>query len=133
MANGKHTINDDSDIRAKILSCIGKEVRFQYPAGENHKHGILKDRAIIPSNPGTTGVPYWDVVDLISFPNEPEPDWIRIGYYRRPKGRLVWGSQTTITEPVGIWKQILLQAAQQKPWFRHLLDDVVNELNRKDL
>jgi hypothetical protein len=28
----------------------------------------LKDRVIIQSIPGAQGIPYWDVVDLIEFP-----------------------------------------------------------------
>lgn len=125
-------MHDNPEIIAKLMRPVGKKVSFQYPADEGHKHGTLQDRAIIASNPGATGVPYWDVVDLISFPDEPEPDWIRIGYYRLPKDRLVWGSQTTITEPVGVWKRILVGAARQKAWFRALLEEVVDELRRSD-
>jgi hypothetical protein len=36
--------------------------------------------------PGT--VPYWDVVDLIGLKAEKEPEWTRIGYYRKTKERL---------------------------------------------
>ncbi|MEK7806557.1 MAG: hypothetical protein AAB528_02390, partial [Chloroflexota bacterium] len=78
---------------------------------------------------GSTGVPYWDVVDLIEFPDEPYSHWIRIGYYRKPKDRLNWASQTTITEPVEIWRKLLVHAAQEKEWFRNLLEDVMEELN----
>ena len=88
-------MHEDPDIMAKLMRPVGKKVSFQYPGNEGHKHGILQDRAVVASNPGSDGVPYWDVVDLIRFQDEPEPDWIRIGYYRRPKDRLVWGSQTT--------------------------------------
>jgi hypothetical protein len=123
-------MNDDQDVLQKIMSAIGKPVSFKYPGVESGKEGRLKDRAIVPSNPGDTGVPYWDVVDLIEFPKEIEPVWIRIGYYRKPKDRLVWGSQTTITEPVGVWKRLLVEAAKQKPWFRALLVDVAGELNK---
>ena len=83
------------------------------------------------SNPGARGVPYWDVVDLIEFKGERSPEWIRIGYYRAPKGRLQWGSQTTIAEPIGTWKRILVEAAKQKPWFRALLVSVIAELGEK--
>ncbi len=124
---------DDSEITEKIRQRIGKKVSFGYPGDdEDDKHGVLKDRAIMRSNPGTKGIPYWDVVDLIVFPDEPEPEWIRIGYYRRPKttNRLVWASQTTITEPVGTWKRLLLTAAQEKEWFRKLLEEVVDEIRR---
>jgi hypothetical protein len=60
-----------------------------------------------------------------SYPgsDEKEPKWIRIGYYRKPKDTLNWGSQTTITEPVSIWKRILVNAAREKKWFRDLLED----------
>ena len=80
------------------------------------------------SNPDSKGVPYWDVVDLIEFPEEPEPEWIRIGYYRKPHDHLVWGSQTTITEPIEIWIKLLVKAANEKPWFKKLLNDVMDEL-----
>jgi len=121
-------INDNPETIAKISKAIGKEVSFRYPGNEGHKRGVLKERVIIPSNPGTTGVPYWDVVDLISFPDERESDWIRIGYYRKPKNRLVWGSQTTITEPISTWKRILLQAAKEKEWFRKLIQEVAQKI-----
>jgi len=114
-------------IAEQILKPIGKEVKFTYPPAEGCKKGFLKDRAVI-SSPGSTGVPYWDVVDLIEFPGEPEPQWIRIGYYRMPKDRLVWGSQTTITEPIGTWKKLLVHAAREKGWFRKLLNEVMEEV-----
>lgn len=110
----------------KILGRIGQPVHFQYPANEGHKQGILRDRAVISSP--STSVPYWDVVDLIEFAGESEP-WIRIGYYRKPGDQLVWGSQTTITEPVSVWKQLLVHAAREKSWLRDLLNDVMKEIN----
>ncbi|AVQ12334.1 Uncharacterized protein XB16_2007 [Leptospira santarosai] len=73
-------------------------------------------------------VPYWDVVDLIKFENEKE-HWMHIGYYRRPKDKLVWGNQTTITEPISTWKKVLIQATKEKPWFRELLSEVNAELS----
>jgi hypothetical protein len=114
----------------KIMDAVGRPVSFKFPGSEGDKKGILKDRAIVPSNPGTTGIPYWDVIDLIEFPEEAEPHWIRIGYYRISNGRLNWGSQTTITEPVGVWKRVLIDAAKQKPWFRNLLKDVMQDLHK---
>lgn len=114
----------------KIMDAVGKPVSFKFPGNEGNKKGILKDRAIVPSNPGTNGIPYWDVIDLIEFPEEAEPNWIRIGYYRLSNGRLNWGSQTTITEPASVWKRVLTDAAKQKPWFRKLLKDVWQELNK---
>jgi hypothetical protein len=120
--------NVDESIKKKMLKPIGKRVHFQYPGDEGHKTGVLKDRVIMPSNPGETGVPYWDVVDLIEFSEEAEPLWMRIGYYRKPGEHLVWGSQTTITEPIKVWKRLLVQAASQKPWFKQLLIEVMREL-----
>ena len=80
----------------KILSRIGRKVSFKYPGIEGDKHGILKDRAVVESTNEIGAVPYWDVVDLIEFKGEKEPEWIRIGYYRKPKQTLNWSSQTTI-------------------------------------
>jgi hypothetical protein len=117
--------NDD---KRRILSRIGTNVAFKYPGDEGDKHGILKDRAVVDSTNPPGAVPYWDVVDLIEFKGEEEPEWIRIGYYRKPKQKLNWASQTTITEPVSIWKRILVSAGRDKKWFRDLLDDVMNEL-----
>jgi hypothetical protein len=112
----------------KILSCVGKKVFFKYPGNEGDKQGILKDRAVVESTNDVGAVPYWDVVDLIEFKGEREPDWIRIGYYRKPKQTLIWGSQTTITEPVSIWKRIFVNTGREKKWFRQLLEDVMSEL-----
>ena len=122
--------NPMTDELHKILSCIGKRVSFKYPGNEGGKYGILKDRVVVESTNESGAVPYWDVVDLIEFKDEKEPEWIRIGYYRKPKHTLNWGSQTTITEPVSIWKRILVNAAQEKKWFRVLLEDVMIELKK---
>jgi hypothetical protein len=119
-----------TDERGKILSAIGKDVSFNYPGSEGDKHGILKDRAVVESTNAPGRVPYWDVVDLIQFEGEEEAEWIRVGYYRKPKHTLNWGSQTTITEPVSIWKRILVNAAREKKWFRDLLEDVMKELKK---
>ncbi len=123
-------MNNEVTVLARILKPIGKPVSFKYPGNEGDKKGTSKDRAIVPSNPGDTGVPYWDVIDLIEFPGEAEPEWLRIGYYRKPKDRLVWGSQTTITEPISTWKRVLVQVTLAKPWFRRILEDVHDELNK---
>ena len=120
--------NNTSEEIKKILSCIGKKVSFKYPGNEGDKLGILKDRAVVESINCIGTVLYWDVVDLIEFKGEREPQWIRIGYYRKPKQSLNWGSQTTITEPISIWKRILIHAAREKKWFRKLLEDVMDEL-----
>jgi hypothetical protein len=76
-------------------------------------------------------VPHWDVVDLIEFKGQQKQEWVRIGYYRKPGQTLNWGSQTTITEPLSIWKKILVNAAREKKWFRILLEDVLNELKKR--
>lgn len=120
--------NATTDERDKILSRIGSRVSFTYPGTEGSQHGILKDRTVVESVNAPGRVPYWDVVDLIRFDNEAESDWIRIGYYRKPKHTLNWGSQTTITEPISVWKKILVNAAREKKWFRDLLEDVMSEL-----
>ena len=121
-------MHSKTDVVKKILSRIGKNVMFRFPGTEGKKCGMLKDRMVVLSSDEKTGIPYWDVVDLIKFPDEREKDWIRIGYYRKPKERLVWGSQTTITEPVTVWKHILVETAREKPWFRTLLQEVVREM-----
>jgi len=114
----------------RIKSKIGKKVSFKYPGKEGDKHGILKDRSVVESDNTIGKVPYWDVVDLIEFKNEKEPEWIRIGYYRKPSERLNWGSQTTITEPISVWKNIFVHTAKEKKWFRDLLIEVINEINK---
>ena len=118
------------EIEDQILSPIGNPVHFVYPGSEAPKHGILKDRSVIAESNPAGIVPYWDVVDLIEFEGEEEPEWIRIGYYRKPLKTLNWGSQTTITEPVSVWKKIFVKAAREKTWFRDLLDEVMDDLER---
>jgi hypothetical protein len=113
----------------KILSCIGKEVNYKFPGGEKSQHGILKDRSVFKSPYGGP-VPYWDVVDLIEFRGEKEPECIRIGYYRKPGEILNWGSQTTITETKSGWRGLLVKATREKEWFRKLLDEVMDELQK---
>jgi hypothetical protein len=110
----------DEAIECQILSKVGKPVEFKYPGDEGELCGILKDRVVIKSAPNLQGIPYWDVVDLIEFPGAPEPLWMRVGYYRYAKGRLVWGSQTTLTEPLSIWRE-LFEASRARPWFAPLL------------
>ena len=111
----------------QILSKIGKKVTFQYPEGD--RTGILVDRMVIESANEDGAVPYWDVVDLMEFAEEKEP-WLRIGYYRKPHERLVFAGQTTITEPISIWKKILVNTANEKKWFRDILVDVMKELKK---
>ncbi len=129
MASNQQTevTENAADVVEKIRSRIGEEVFFTFPTSEGNQNGILKDRAIIESDNGPQEVPYWDVVDLIEFKDETE-QWLRIGYYRKPGNKLIWGSQTTITEPISVWKKIFVNAAKEKKWFRDLLEDVMKEL-----
>jgi hypothetical protein len=120
------------DDLSKILSAIGRKVKFKYPGDpeeKGKKQGILKDRAVVKSTNRYLRVPYWDVVDLIEFKGEREPR-IRIGYYRKPRNSPSprYASQTTITEPISVWKEILANAMQEKKWFRDLIEDVMREL-----
>ena len=66
---------------------------------------------------------------MIEFEGDSEP-MIRITYYRKLRGRLVFAGQTTITEPISIWKKMFLETAQKKPWFRNLLEDVMSKLDK---
>ncbi len=118
----------ENEIVQKIKRCIGNEVNFKFPGGEVRKIGILMDRAVLRSEDEKTKVPYWDVVDLIKFPEEKQKEWIRIGYYRMPKDSLNWGAQTTIAEPIEVWKKLLIEAAKEKEWFKKLLLEVIQEL-----
>ena len=120
----------DDEIIQKILRPVGRRVSFNYPLGEGYKKGILRDRAVVKSNPSGKNVQYWDVVDLIEFPDENETEWIRIGYYRQIGNKIRWASQTTITEPIDIWKKILIQSAREKKWFRDLLIEVGEEITK---
>jgi hypothetical protein len=72
----------------------------------------LKRRAIVQGAAGRAGIQNWDVVAIIQFEGEPEL-WVRVGYYRqRPDGTLGWAGQTTITEPLSVWRDRLLPAIQ---------------------
>lgn len=122
----------ENDLMQKIKKAVGKPVNFKFPTGGGHKKGTLKERTVFfsgyHSGTGSTGVPYWDVVDLIEFKDEPESKWIRIGYYRKWKDTIRWASQTTITEPIGTWRKLLVHAAREKEWFRKLIMEVAEEL-----
>ncbi|MGO9127292.1 MAG: hypothetical protein ACLP6G_20680 [Terriglobales bacterium] len=61
-------------VRERILSRIDKKVSFKYPGSEGDKNGILKDRTVVDSTNAPGTVPYWDVVDLIEFEGEKEPN-----------------------------------------------------------
>ena len=110
----------NAQIELQIRTRLGKPVHFKYPGNEGSRRGVLKDRVIIRSNPTAKGVPYWDVVDLIEFPDAPEPLWMKVGYYRYTEGRRFWGSQTTLTDPLSAWRRLFVKA-KSRPWFTPLL------------
>lgn len=110
----------DEEIERQIVGKIGKPVKFRYPDDEGDRRGVLKERVVIKGSVGFKGIPYWDVVDLIEFQGAKKPLWMRVGYYRYTKGRLVWGSQTTLTEPLDIWQKLFAEA-RSRPWFVKLL------------
>lgn len=113
----------------KILSRIGEPVVYNYPGDEGERRGVLADRYVISTSPNPTGIRYWHIVDLIRFSGYRE-SWIRIGYYRKAKSRLVFAGQTTSTHRVSQWRRLLVQAAKEKRWFRKLLDDVAKDLKK---
>ena len=113
----------------KILSRIGEPVVYNYPGDEGQRRGVLADRYVISTSRNPTRVRYWHIVDLIKFSGYREP-WIRIGYYRKTKDRLVFAGQTTSTYRVSEWRRLLAHAAQEKKWFRRLLNDVTNDLKK---
>ena len=89
----------------RIESAVGKESIFDFPEGK--RKGILVDRSWIKSESKSGDVEYINVIDILEFEGQKEK-YMRVGYYRVfPTGRLVWGSQTTITEPMSEWKKIL--------------------------
>lgn len=111
----------EKEIHSKLLDAVGSAVKYNYPGGIKLR-GSLKDRVIVRSGPDKSGAVYWDVVDLIEFPDEEYREWIRIGYYRQVDDRLRWASQTTITEPSHVIKRVFAEAAQKK-WFRDVLPE----------
>ena len=114
----------------KILSCVGTKVSFKFPANEGDQHGILKDRTVVERIKDVSKVPYWVVVDLIEFKGGKKSNRLRFGYYRKPNGKLNWGSQTALTTSLSNWRRIFVKAAREKAWFRKLLQDVMNELEQ---
>ena len=114
----------------RMLRPINKPVSFTYPGTDGPMRGILKDRAVIRGG-NAAGAKYWDVVDLIEFGSKPSDRCIRISYYRQVGDKLGWAGQTSITEPLYVWKRMLVQAALEKPWFCDLLFSAVNEIQSK--
>jgi hypothetical protein len=99
---------------ARIMSKIGSPCKFKYPRG-SHPQGYLRDRVALWGSK-YDDVDYWDVVDLLEFPQEPKRYWIRISYYRVDT-RLYWAGQYSISEPIDIMKRILKQANKRmKNW-----------------
>lgn len=123
---GKKKGLEDSGIEEQIIKKVGKKVYFKYPTPEPHFQGVLKDRCVM-SSPSWTGVPSWDVVDLIQFEEPQIFEALRFGYYRKPKSNLVWASQTTLTEPIDTFKRLFVKAAKEKKWFKGFLKDVLRE------
>ena len=109
----------DPAVTAKLMTAVGRPVKFTYPAAEGTRQGTLKDRAVaVGSN--TRGVPYYNVIDLIEFADEPEP-WVRITYYRHLRsGKLSFAGQYSICEPVSSWER-LMAVGGATPWFRPLI------------
>lgn len=114
----------------RMLRPINKSVSFTYPGTDGPMRGILKDRAVIRGGEAA-GAKYWDVVDLIEFGSKRSDRCIRISYYRQVGDKLGWAGQTSITEPLHVWKRMLVQAALEKPWFCDLLFSAVKEIQSK--
>jgi len=119
-------IESNQDKESRIIKRrIGEPVNFKYPPPEPQWRGKLKDRCVMPA-PSWTGVPYWDVVDLIEFEGQGKKfEAIRFGYYRKSKGQLRWASQTTLTEPIETYKELFKKAVKEMPWFKKFLEDVL--------
>lgn len=116
---------DEVAIGEKLRKPVGRRVHFIYPKGEQPKSGILKDRCVVRSNAGYPDeVPYWDVIDLIQFDDEDSP-WLRVGYYRMAKATPLWASQTTLTDRIETWEELMVKSAREMPWFRRLLERVM--------
>lgn len=72
-------------------------------------------------------VPYWDVVDIIEFEEPKKFVALRFGYYRLKDGKLRWASQTTLTEPLEVYKKLFVKAAREIGIFRNFLRTVLKE------
>jgi hypothetical protein len=114
-------VPSDEEILRRVLGKIGSPVRFRYPGSEGRKHGILKSRVAMKSDSTSSGVRYWDVIDLIEFPNETKKRWVRFGYYRQDGPILRWAAQTSLAEPEQNMRRLFRTAASRAPWFRRLV------------
>ncbi len=118
------------NVEKKILSKIGKSVKFKYPEksrkGKNVFHGKLIDRCIFKTY-SWTDIPSWDIVDLIEFE---EFTALRFGYYRLKDGKLRWASQTTLTESLEDYRKLFVKAAKEKEWFKKFLQDVLEKVEK---
>ena len=128
--NGQKRLIDEVAIGEKLKKPIGKRVLFTYPNGEEPKTGILRDRCWMRSG-YPDEVPYWDVIDLIQFDDEESP-WLRVGYYRMAKDTPRWASQTTLTDRIETWEELMVKAAREKPWFRNLLEKVMERVSNHE-
>jgi hypothetical protein len=116
---------------AKMKKPISKRVSFTYPGSEGTQKGVLKDRAVVWSGDHAQNVQYYDVADLIEFDGKSDL-WMRLGYYRQVGEDLRWASQTTITEPLDVWRRFFVATAREKDWFRTLLSEVAKELEHPE-
>jgi len=107
-------------IRQKLMEPVNKGVHFKFPGGMSRR-GKLLDRVVVWSG-HAPDADYWDVIDLIEFPEHRHRRWIRLGYYRQVGDRLRWAGQTTITEPIHVMRRLFRQAAREKGWFREVLE-----------
>jgi len=114
-------MSTDDDIRRRIMAKVNCPVRFKYPGTEGHKRGFLRGRVTVKSNAASSGVRYWDVVDLLEFPDEAQKVWIRFGYYRQDGERLRWAGQTSLAEPVENMRRLFEAGVQEAGWFRQLI------------
>jgi len=107
------------NLEKRILSKVGKPVKFKYPDG-TLRPGTLKDRVVLPTQGALSGKVYFDVIDLIEFEDEGES--IRFDYYIYENRKLRWGSQTTLTESKETILILFQKACREKSWFRELIE-----------
>ena len=115
-------MNND-EILKQILSKIGDDVNFTYPEGSK-RIGKLVDRVVEIGSTSihSEGKDYYNVFDLIKFPDDDEEN-IRFGYYIYDDvNGLRWGSQTTLCEPVSLIRDLFLKA-HKRDWFSTLFSE----------